>query len=328
MKNKITYLTVITLITLIAIVSCKRNNVNPTDRQQNSDSYSQQIMKRIEAFQKQVTGHFKDGTMMPLDTAVWNLEALLTNYGGYPDSASQNFLLKKAHFTLPVDVNGLVSMNNVQTVYQQMVDTITAQLNDISGNVKFLKFSDVQQDSVVGNTAYITSNNGYGQGYILGLYEPFHDDWIWGTLNNPDQPPYSGNCSGTDFSSDGSNEIQYRLNHPIAVSNASGYTDLETQEAVGLDFMESDGTYRIYWDDTHTINKCLTINDLTYYLTQAYDIVNTTDDPNTTEKEGIRPFGKSFISINILDDMIVAPNNYPFLHHYYATYGIPFFGIQ
>jgi len=267
--------------------------------------------------------------MMPLDTAVWNLEALLTNYGGYPDSASQNFLLKKAHFTLPVDVNGLVSMNNVQTVYQQMVDSITAQLNDISGNVKFLKFSDVQQDSVVGNTAYITSNNGYGQGYILGLYEPFHDDWIWGTISTPSPGPFAGNCSGTDFSSDGSNEIQYRLNHPIAVSNAVGYTDLVTNTTDGSKCQDDNDNPRIYWDGNGIINNCLSIEQLTYYLTEGDAIIKTEDNPQATNVEGLKEPGKSFISILIADDEYEPVEYYPvFFHNYHATYGIPYFKID
>ena len=156
-------------------------------------------------------GHFKNGTMMTLDTAVWNLEALLTNFGGYPDSASDKFILMRSHFTLPINANGLVSMDDVQALYQQMVDSITVQLNSIAGTVKFLKFSDVRQDSVVGGTAYITSNNGYGQGFILGLYPPFTDDWIWGTLGEEYGTPPLGNCDGTDLTSDGSDEIQYRL---------------------------------------------------------------------------------------------------------------------
>ena len=326
MKNKIIFISVILLSILFFIVSCKKDNMNNLKQSTNDDTYSQNVIKRIENFRQQMQGNFKTGTMMTLDTAVWNLEALLTNYGGYPDSASKNFMLMKAHFTLPVDANNMVSGDNIQVLYQQMVDSITAQLNGIAGSVKFLKFSDVQQDSVAGSTAYLTTNNGYGQGYILGLYPPFTDDWIWGTVGTPPPGPFAGNCSETDFSSDGSNEIQYRLNHPIAVSNAVGYTDLETNTTDGSKCQDENGNPRIYWDDIGIINNCLTINQLTYYLTEGDAIVKTEDNPQTTNVEGLKISGKSFISILIADDYFVPVENYPiFFHNYHATYGIPYF---
>ena len=329
MKNKIILLSVIVLSALFFVVSCKKSNLgNPDTNLNNNSQYSKTIMQRINRFNQQMQGHFKNGTMMTLDTAVWNLEALLTNYGGYPDSTSNKFILMHSHFTLPVDANGLVSMDDVQALYQQMVDTITAQLNGIAGNVKFLKFSDVQQDSVVGNTAYITSNNGYGQGFILGLYPPFTDDWIWGTLGNPEQPPYSGNCSGTDLSSDGSNEIQYRLNHPAAASAARGYTDIETRSTNGSLCTEEDGTHRIYYDDYGNNSACLDISQLTYYLVQGDEIIKTEDDPTTSNIEGLKVPGKSFVSIAIVDDQVVPSGNPIYCHTYYATYGIPYFANE
>ena len=319
MKNKIILLSVIVLSALFLVVSCKKSNLsNPDTNLNNNSQYSKTIVQRIDQFNQQMQGHFKNGTMMTLDTAVWNLEALLTNYGGYPDSASDKFILMHSHYTLPTDANGLVSMDDVQALYQQMVDSITAQLNGIAGSVKFLKFSDVQQDSVVGNTAYITSNNGYGQGFILGLYQPFTDDWIWGTIGTPPPGPYAGNCAHTDFSSDGSNEIQFRLNHPAAVLNATGYTDIETKYMSGFDFEDGNGNPRLLV--TTDINHCMSIAELTDNLTNADDIIKT------SAPEGLKPADKSFISVVIFDDVTVGSTYY--LHYYEVSYGIPYFYIE
>ncbi len=315
MKNKITFITVILLSILFFIVSCKKSTINTPESNSNNNTYSKTIVQRINQFNQQMQGHFKNGTMMTLDTAVWNLEALLTNYGGYPDSASDKFILMHSHFTLPTDANGLVSMDDVQALYQQMVDSITAQLNSIAGTVKFLKFSDVQQDSVVGSTAYITSNNGYGQGFILGLYPPFTDDWIWGTLGEEYGTPPSGNCDGTDLTSDGSDEIQYRLNHPAAVSNAVGYTDIETKPMTGWDFEDGNGNPRLLV--TTDIDHCMSIAELTDNLTNADDIIKT------PAPDGLKPDGKSFISVVIFDDVTVGSTFY--LHYYEVSYGIPYF---
>ena len=118
MKNKIIFIPVILLSVLFFIVSCKKDNLNNLKQSTNDDTYSQNVIKRIENFRQQIQGNLKTGTMMTLDTAIWNLEALITNYGGYPDSASNKFILMHSHFTLPTDAGGLVSMDDVQALYQ------------------------------------------------------------------------------------------------------------------------------------------------------------------------------------------------------------------
>ena len=290
------------------------------------DTYSQMINKRISNFQKQMQSTYKSGTTIPLDSAVWDLEALITNYGAFPDSAAKNFTIKKAHFTINVDANSNVTNSDVQALYQQMIDTIDAQLATINSDDKFLNYSDVQKDSVVGSTAYLTTNNGYGSNLILGLYQPFTDSWIWGTLQEGPGVPPMGNCSGTDLTSDGSDEIQYRLNHPAAMSAAIGYTDLETITTNGSFFSDANGNPRLYWDVTGAINHCMDIPELTTNLTNADTIIKTCSYPDPTL--GIRPQGKAFIKVNIVDDVIT--DYYPsiYFHVYHVTYGKPYFYIQ
>ncbi len=329
MNNKFSLFAVIIVAAMVFAVSCNKQTMTKVNRNK-QDAYSKMITQRIENFQQQMQSTYKSGTTMPLDSAVWDLEALITNYGAFPDSVSKDFTLKKAHFTIPVDANNNVTNSDVQALYQRMVDTISSQLATINSSVKFLAFSDVQQDSVVGTTAYLTTNNGYGYHFILGLYEPFTDSWIWGTLSNPEEPPYAGNCDGNDFSSDGSNEIQYRLNHPAAVPYSTGYTDLETDYATGEVFEDSNFNPRLYWDPTHDAMHCMSIAELTDNLVNADDIIKTYNDidPNTGEPMGLRPHGKNFVKVTIFDDMITLPNgNYVYLHHYYVTYGVPYFII-
>jgi hypothetical protein len=316
MKNKIIFIPVILLSVLFFIVSCKKDNLNNFKQNTNDNTYSQNVIKRIENFRQQIQGNLKTGTMMTLDTAIWNLEALITNYGGYPDSASNKFILMHSHFTLPTDAGGLVSMDDVQALYQQMVDSITAQLNGIAGNVKFLKFSDVQQDSVVGNTAYLTSNNGYVQGFILGLYPPFTDDWIWGTLGEEYGTPPSGNCDGTVLTSDGSDEIQYRLNHPAVAPYGTGFTDLETKDMTPWDFEDENEEPILFV--SNNIVHCMDIDELTDNLVNADNILKT------FIPDGLRPLGKTFLSTIIYDWYTDFPSGTVYYHNYAATYGIPY----
>ena len=322
MKNILKTFSVIVLLTSITFTSCKKENMQQPEPNTDNTAYSTMIINRINHFRAQMQNPERAGEML-LDTAVWNLEALINYETALPDSASKDFKTMQSYYTLTVDNNNMVSEADVQQVYNLMLDTLNYQLSLLNDEVKFVVFSDVQLDEVEGNTAHLTVTNGYGTGFILGLYPPFDDDWIWGTLDNPSQPPYAGNCSGTDFSSDGSNEIQYRLNHPAAVPANVGYTDLVTLTADGWDFEDANGNPRIFigWD--YPNDECLTIDTLTYFLIEADDIIKTSVDDG-----GLRPTDKSFVRISILDELVMSSDYNWYIHQYWVTYGIPYNNIQ
>jgi len=118
----------------------------------------------------------------------------------------------------------------------------------------------------------------------------------------------------------GSNEIQYRLNHPaVQIPGPGSYTDYVTIYRTGSD-LDFDG--RIYWDFDGILNNCLTINDLNYYLTEAHGLIYNYDDPLTPNYiEGFRPQGKDFISIEITDEWISDPNmNSDYFHVFIILY--------
>lgn len=315
MKNNNFYkFGVVILLACIAFTSCKKDNMPQTEPTTDNTAYSKMIINQINKFKTQMQNPERSGEML-LDTAVWNLEALINYENAYPDSASKNFTIMSSHYTVTIDENGMVSETEVQQVYNLMLDTLDYQLSLLNDEVKFAVFSDVQLDEVDGNTAQLTVNNGYGSGFILGLYPPFDDNWVWGTLDNPDEPPYAGNCSQTDFSSDGSNEIEYRLNHPAAMPANVGYTDIELVGMSGLDFEDDNGDPMLYVGTD--INHCMSIEELNNNLINADYLIKH------TSPEGIKPEGKSYFSVNIIDDVIVGNSIY--LHYYYVTYGIPYF---
>jgi len=315
MKNNNFYkLGVLILLALIAFYSCKKDNMPTTEPTTENTAYSNMIINRINNFRQHMQNPERSGEMLP-DSAVWNLEALINYDHAYPDSASKDFTIMSSHYTVTVDENGMVSEADVQQVYNLMLDTLNYQLALLNDDVKFTVFSDVQLDEVDGNTAQLTVNNGYGSGFILGLYPPFDDNWIWGTLDNPDEPPYAGNCDQTDFSSDGSNEIEYRLNHPAAVPYSVRYTDIELVGMSGLDFDDENGEPMLYVGTD--INHCMTIEELTDNLVNADYLIKH------APPEGIKPDGKSHINVIIFDDVLVGNSTY--LHYYDVTYGIPYF---
>ena len=118
--------------------------------------------------------------------------------------------------------------------------------------------------------------------------------------------------------SDGSNELQKRLNNPLLVPGEQIYfTDLITLWVTGFDFTDENSDPRLYigWD--YPVNNCLTNDTLTYYLWQSDDIIYTYQYLG-----GLRPLNKSFVRLEILDDVVVSGGGFNF-HQYLVTYGIP-----
>ncbi len=321
MKNKLKLTGVIMIVVLFAVTSCNKNNQGEPASTFDNETYAKMIIQRIDGFREQMNSTYKSGELMPLDTAIWNLEALITYDEAYPDSVSRDFIIKTASFTLPVDQNNMVQDDDVQALYYDMLDTVDYQLAQFTETVKFLAFSDVELVEVVSGTAYIEATNGYGFNLLLGTYDPFDedDDWYWGTLSEEYGQPPLGKCDGTEVGvSDGSNEIQYRLNNPIPQSPYSSFTDLETFVINGDDFLDNEDNPRLFWGWDYPNDECLTNDLLTYYLIQSDDIIHT-----TVANGGLRPEGKLFVSVYIDDDLAFKYGQSWHYHRYNVTYGIP-----
>ena len=292
----------------------------PTTENDQMLTRSQKVIALIQKFDTKLKGNLKAGEMITADSAVWNMEASLNYNYAIPDSSAASFLVKRSFYTIGVDANHMVSMDDVTTVYGQMDDTLNIQYNGITNPVKHVAFSDVTMDSVVEATGYLSVATGFGLD-LPRNYVPFaeDDDWIWGTLGSP----LAGKCDGTEIGvSDGSNELQWRLNNPMPVPEEQiyGYTDIVTEYATGMEYTDSNGNPRLYIDYTGTINACIENNDLTYYLGQSDDIIYTYQDQG-----GERPTGKDFIKVEITDEVIVDYENSTYLHFYKIRYGIPYY---
>lgn len=300
----------------IITFSCKKVE-NDIPVSQNSNK-SENVLDKIKDFKNTMDNNLKAGGSLYINDAVWNLEALISYENAYPDSSSRNFVTYRSYYTVSIDQDSLVNTHDLQTVYQQMLDSVSYDLSTIDASMKYLVFSDVELDTIIGSTAYISSLNGYGFNYILGWYENFDDNWIWGSLGST----LAGNCSGTDFSSDGSDEIQFRLNNPVVQTiGADGYTDYQTVWVTDID-LESDN--RIYWDNTGNLTNCLSISQLTTYLSNAHDIIYLSDDTYTQNYiEGKRTQGKDFISIEVKDELVTSSGTI-YLHQYVITYATPY----
>ncbi len=307
---------------MVGIYSCKKDQAKPDGLINNESEMmkrSRKVVTLINEFKEDMNSDLKSGGSISLDSAVWNMEATLNYDYADPDSASALFITRKSVYTLDIDANEFSSLTDVQIVYDAMEDTLEMQFLDLINTVKIIVICDVSIDSTDANMAYLTLTNGFGLD-LPTQYEPFDedDDWIWGTLTDT----LSGKCDSTMIGlSDGSNELQWRLNNPLLVAPEPiyGYTDVVINEAEGDEYFE-DGNYRLYWDETGNADSCLTNERLTYYLWESDDIIHS-----YIANGGERPAGKDFIRVEIIDTMIAPTGASWFMHYYYISYGIPYY---
>ncbi len=320
MKKRIT--TILMALLVIGITSCKKDNA---DQQASQDdelmAKSKKIISLINEFDSKISSNLKSGEVIGIDSAVWNMEALQNYEYANPTEATKEFDVAKSSYTLDVDANGMVLMSDVQAVYAQMEDTLAYKLEQIPSDEKVVHFADVSLDSIEGNTAYLSTTLGFGYSWLLNRYWPFNtsDNWYWGTLGQEYGDPPLGKCDGTQVGvSDGSDELQWRLNNPVvAPVDPFIWTDLETNYDInGFSFPGPNGEPRLYvgWD--YPEDNCLTHEMLTNYLLQSHYIMND-------YAEGVRPANKVFASVEIHDWLALLPNNQgEHFHQYFVTYGV------
>ena len=163
-----------------------------------------------------------------------------------------------------------------------------------------------------------------GEGPINLFNFGVNDHWIWWNQN----PNQSGICDGPaypgGYGSDAAEEIQKKvhLRKPIPNGNYS-YVNLQTLTAVPWDFPFANppmpNFYSSYlfdnWSNLPNYHSCLSPDEMNFYLTGAERIIYN------SAPIGLKPTGKSFVSVNMIGTMIIDNNLTELLHIAEVTYG-------
>ena len=298
----------------VIFFSCKKDNNNINDYSGNQTlQNNKNVIELIQTFENKLTNTYKSGETMELDSAVWNMEALQNYSYSNIEASLTEVSFEKTQYTLTVDENNNTLLSDVQQVYTEMVTTLSTQISNENAEMVFV---DVNTDSVVGTTAYLSATAGIGTRLILGIYQGFTsvDNWIWGTLGEGPNNPPAGKCDGTQYGvSDGSNEIQRRLNYPVLQSGERiyFYTGIEHEETMGYFWYDTNGFPMLFVG--YNENDCITYDMMEYYLINSHNIINGGLNPD--------PNNLSFVAVEIIDQCFVG--DLEFFHLYEVTYGIP-----
>ncbi|MDD4374400.1 MAG: hypothetical protein PHG67_10820 [Bacteroidales bacterium] len=313
--KKISRLWIIIPLLTLFVYSCKKEQEPMTNSMDQSlIEKSQQIIQRIEAFDTKLTGNFKSGENISVDSLVWYTEALENYNNARPDLAYENFVVSKTTYTVTLD-NGNLSMEDAAALYSIMQADLETELANLDPTDDKLKLTDVALDSIEGNTAYLSVKRVIGLKLIAGTYLPFQNgvDWYWGTLNQESGYPPLGKCDGTMIGiSDASDELTRKLNHPDVIpAQPYIYTDIISRTTDGFVYDS-----RLYVGWNYPENNCLASDTLNYYLEQSHLIINDIS-------EGLRPPGLDFSHVSILDELVPGGEDRSWHFHFYTvSYGV------
>lgn len=329
MKSLINILVIFILVTFV-FLSCRKDDTSvkqsPDGVSQSQLDYSKSVVAKINAFRDKMNSPLKTEEMMTLDDAIWNIEALVNADIAEQGQPTSDQIIFESNHAFTLDENGMISDDQVQQILEDVIDEINSQEAQIETEEKYVKFIDIDLSNDENNNEVIVATTGFSLNFILGTYWPFDadDDWIWGTPGEEYGAPPAGKCDGTMVGvSDGSNELEWRLNHPISLPPGTSYTDIQVVE-VYPDFVEQLFAERIY--NGGNFYDCLDDQELTTLLISAHQIYNNynDNDPYIELDEGARPVGKNFISTEIIDDFTLTDHGTLYVHAHEIRYGIPY----
>jgi hypothetical protein len=311
-----------------------------------------QIESKILAFKQKVefarqNPNLKSGDDLTIEDAVWNVEAL-ANYT-YADASTgfDDYISETSEIEVPL-TNGLVSITDAGTAYNQIIDTLTEQYNQIPGQDKHLVMADVMLKETDGQSATFDVTAGFAKGTGSSGFSPFNinDHWKYG-LGLYNMGGYcDGPYEGTQKDKDAAEKIQYKINWRIAIPLGHQYfIDIKEVYVDGLeglifldpyspnqtsceccdlvnpnDLTVNDNMYDHYMFRSYSgypnHHECLSPSEMNFYLnSMEYIIYNIIYQCFPTELDG-----KIFSSSNIIGNYLINYNT-TYFHEAYIYYG-------
>lgn len=338
MKNLILPLAIFSLIMITN--SCKKESMIK-ENQVSLNARDTQLANAINSFKTKGKSNLKNTEKVSIDSAIWYLEA--TANFTYSDGIGDRIELTRdsAIFTLAINTEGKISLNEVWSQYELLIDNIRARYQSLNQTNKQLIGVDVKANQILSNSIEVQANYTIASGSaVIPNACTFNnvDCWKWWNGGYGSIPGTNGGiCCGpnanTHLESDAAEEIQKRIHQCQAIPSGNyWYDEVETKRVYAWDFpnpswnvqtdYENYYQYRMFWNSSNYayFHDCLNPEELNFYLNGTKWIINTLEDPN--EGGGARPEGKSFISVNVQGNALWIGSSSDLFHEAWITYGV------
>lgn len=319
-KQLFTYFSfAIIIATSMIIYSCQKEQtgIDKSENQTEQSFKDAQLEKRLIAFRDKIdlirdNPTLKSGTdPMEIDSAVWYIESTSNLTYGDASYDSEEFIVDSAFIEVPV-TNGQILWIDVQTAYDQVIDSLSEHNTAISANDKQLIVADISLKESDDNTATFEVTSGFGTDGTLGFGNDY--PWYWGWE--------MGRCdgSGLGIGSDAADKIAYLANMLIPVpSGNSYYTDDEYEHVYGCEYTNNNGDCLIFEDyQEYTLtHQCLSTSDISFYKFGLISVGNQLKP--TPDHSVIRYMLEDWTAFGSLPD---GGDYWSMIHHAEIKYGI------
>lgn len=209
------------------ILSCSKNPGDSVPMNDQSIQISESdlnIEQKILSFKAKLEKHIKGGSDYSIDTAVWYIEAL----ANYTYSSIAHNLTGQSFDSVFIDVtlsNGKVSLTEAASIYNNIIDSLTIQYENLPSQNLHLIFVDVfPRDSIAGHVTFgILSLFGFGPVINLGDFDEETDYWRFGWRQHNNGGYCDGPYEGTETNMDAAGIFLARINATIGVPSPRRY---------------------------------------------------------------------------------------------------------
>ncbi len=259
------------------------------------------LNKKIKKFLSNIQSGNRSGEY-EVDSAVWYVEAT-ANYE-YADAAIPytDFAYDSVFITAP-KTSGKITSSDVSDLYDEIIDSLEAQYDDISSTNKHLVFADVRLSSEDSEEASFCVYSGFTYGAPFNLYGNFYSYDNWYHDDGPDND--GGYCSGIYIGqrkeSDAAMELAKKIRYRTAASSGRYYYSHiitlimyphgtvhvdETGSQYSCDFLNPDDVtlednimdYMIYQCNsnisTSNLHDCIPYNEMNFYKTSHAEVID------------------------------------------------------
>ncbi|MDP2722060.1 MAG: hypothetical protein Q8O72_04835, partial [Bacteroidales bacterium] len=239
----------------------KDTNQQLTSNEKNSEYTPEAlaIWHKLVIFNEKMKTGSRDNEVISADSAIWYLETMF-NVQQATDTTFGNTVCYKKNYSLEVDEDGLVGMDEVTSVYSQMVLDLETELDQINSDFKYLIIADLgSQAARDGNlTLELTGSISRNP---LQLYDPITEDdnWRYGNMLGECVNPHTWSDAGIQLSTrmnDPHIEIQFPHNSWINIVNSGN--------------IEPSSFPSRLFSETASSPPCLEYTELRNYLEQGY----------------------------------------------------------
>lgn len=308
------------LVFLFLVSGCRKEKLVLND----TDISDTKVAQLIKSFEYNGKTNLKASQIASIDSAVWYLEAT-ANYNYGDASKETNNLVYDSSYIDLVFTSGHITLNEVWSKYQDLVDSLRISSQQIDSTEKQLIAVNVTPININSSIVHCKVESVFAVGhynYYLCDFDPNCSGWhAVGSESNS-----GGTCDGLYPDRDAGTEIHKKIMTCKAVPTGSYYYENEieiTYHAPDFEVPDFNGNpnymgFYLYYNEESSpgYNHCLSPEECNFYLNGTKHIIY-----DTPQSLGGPPTNYSFVSFRIRNDCFTGYTHCQF-HTIYVTYGI------